>query len=183
MEKTNAVTSISHVLTYAKQRPRYVTVIQPGLLFLINFKPVHITIVQSGASGHEKGFVNCFLRAPQAIGLYRSRCAAKQGRGAFWKQFTKYFSQPGAPYCTHAAHNITWLSLSVYVAGASRWSTYMINMYAEAMIVPILNMPSRPVSFSPLKLQCGPVKWFTNEANLISHNRHSFRSVSKLIFA
>ena len=97
MEKTNAVTSISHVLTYAKQRPRYVTVIQPGLLFLINFKPVHITIVQSGASGHEKGFVNCFLRAPQAIVLQ------SKGGELSENSLQNIFHNP-APHTVHMLH-------------------------------------------------------------------------------
>ena len=58
--------------------------------------------LQSGASGCEKSFVKCFLRVPQAVGLYCS-CHADQGRkGNFQKTFYKTFFTIWRPrlYCT-----------------------------------------------------------------------------------
>ena len=50
-----------------------------------------------------RGFVKCFLRVPQAIGLYRS-CRAAQARGNFRKHSTtKPFIQVAAQGCTEVS--------------------------------------------------------------------------------
>ena len=53
--------------------------------------------MQSGAAGREKGFLKCFLRVPQAVGLYCSFPAAQASVEDFQKHFTRSFSQPDAP--------------------------------------------------------------------------------------
>ena len=53
--------------------------------------PAHLEgfckLVQCGASGCERGFVKCFQRVPQAVGLYCSCRAAKASKGNFQKTF------------------------------------------------------------------------------------------------
>ena len=71
--------------------------IQPQFLFF--FQGVRIDL-QSGAAGCEKGFVKCFLRVSQAIGLYCSCQAAKLSKGNFQETLYKTFSQPAALDCT-----------------------------------------------------------------------------------
>ena len=48
-------------------------------------------VVQSGASGCEKGFVKCFLRVPHAVALYFSCRAAQESKGNFQKTVYKTF--------------------------------------------------------------------------------------------
>ena len=71
--------------------------IQPQFLFFL--QGVRIDL-QSGAAGCEKGFVKCFLRVSQAIGLYCSCQAAKLSKGNFQETLYKTFSQPAALDCT-----------------------------------------------------------------------------------
>ena len=53
---------------------------------------IHFSLsVQGYSSGHGKGFVKCFLRVPQAVGLYCSRHAAQASKGNFQKTFNKTF--------------------------------------------------------------------------------------------
>ena len=54
-------------------------------------KGIKVNVVQSGASDCEKGFVNCFLRVLQAVGLYCSCRAAQARKDNFQKTFYQSF--------------------------------------------------------------------------------------------
>ena len=58
--------------------------------------------IPSEAPGCERGFVTCFLRVPQAVGLNCSRHAVQESMLQ-----TKPLTQPAAPGCTYIRENIT----------------------------------------------------------------------------
>ena len=61
--------------------------------------PVFLTdkYVLGGAATYSEGFVNCFLRVPQAVGLYISCHAAQSSKGNLNKTYYKTFGTSGRP--------------------------------------------------------------------------------------
>ena len=74
-------------------------------IFLVIGKPIKRT-VQPGAAGCEKGSVECFLRVPQAAGLYCSCHAAQAAnKGNCQKTLYKTFFTTCRPRLYRAAQN------------------------------------------------------------------------------
>ena len=70
-------------------------------------------LLQSGASGCEKGLIECFENVPQAVGpLLQLPCSPSNEVEHFRKHVTKPFSQPYPPYrkyrVTHLLADFGW---------------------------------------------------------------------------
>ena len=70
-----------------------------------------------GAATCSKGFVNSFLRVPQAVGLYCSCHAAQASKGNFKKTYYKTFRASGRPTQYSAFHPVIHMVLKMRIWG------------------------------------------------------------------